>query len=116
MGKKEKNVNDKDKETLKINLLNKFFEFFINSFDKKEFSYLLKNSNDEIGMILTFNINCFLNIINYIFKDNIECDFSNVLNIIENDLINMPLDYSIKTKDLLFIYSNFFFQFIFKIE
>ena len=104
------NDTDKDKEKLKVNLLNKFFEFFINSFEKKEFSYLLKNSNDEIGMILTFNINCFLNIINYIFKDNIECDFSNVLNIIENDLINMPLDYSIKTKDLLFIYSNFFFS------
>ena len=58
-------------------------------------------------MILTFHINCILNIINYISKDKINYDFTNILNIIEEDLINTPLDYNIKTTDLLFIYSNF---------
>ena len=108
--KKNKN-NNKDKND-KVNLLNIFFGYFINSLEKKEFSFLLKNSNDEIGLILTFHINCILNIINYIYNDNVKInyDFNNILNIIENDLINMPLDYNIKTKDLLFIYSNFYFN------
>ena len=107
---KNNDKDNKDKENVKINLLNKFFGYFINSFEKKEFSLLLKNSNDEIGMILTFHINCILNIINYISKDKINYDFTNILNIIEEDLINTPLDYNIKTKDLLFIYSNFYFN------
>ena len=111
---KNNNKNDIEKESIKSKLFEKFFDFFINSFEKKEFSFLLKNSNDEIGMILTFHINCFLNIINYIFKDAFKYDFNNILNIIENDLINIPLDYSIKTKDLLFIYSNFYFNIFLK--
>ena len=110
------NINDKEKEEMRINLLNKFFEYFINSFEKKEFSFLLKNTNDEIGMILTFHINCTLNIINYIYKEKKNYDFNNILNIIENDLINIPLDYSIKTKDLLFIYSNFYFSLYLKLN
>ena len=114
MNKKDKNNHNNDnimdKEETKLKLLNIFNKFFINSFEKKEFSYLLKNSNDEIGMILTFHINCFLNIINYTNSEKNKYDFTNILNMIENDLINMPLDYSIKTKDLLFIYSNFYFS------
>ena len=110
------NINDKEKEEMRINLLNKFFEYFINSFEKKEFSFLLKNTNDEIGMILTFHINCTLNIINYIYKEKKNYDFNNILYIIENDLINIPLDYSIKTKDLLFIYSNFYFSLYLKLN
>ena len=109
--KNNKNIDEnKDKENVKLNLLNIFFSYFINSLEKKEFSFLLKDSNDEIGMILTFYINCILNIINNISKNKINYDFNNILNIIEEDLINIPLDYSIKTKDLLFIYSNFYFN------
>ena len=111
INKKEKNnENDKDKEKVKIILLNKFFKHFINILEKKELSFLLKNSNDEIGMILTFYINCLLNIINYLYNDALNYDFTKILNIIENDLINIQLDYTIKTKDLLFIYSNFYFN------
>ena len=117
--KKEKNEqnkeNDKDKENIKNELLNKFFEYFINSFENKEFSILLKDSNDEIGMILTFYINCLLNIINNIYN-NITYNFNNILKIIENDLINIPLDYSIKTKDLLFIYANLYFNLFLKLN
>ena len=109
--KNNKNIDeDNDKENVKLSLLKNFFTYFINSLEKKEFSFLLKDSNDEIGMILTFYINCLLNIINYISNNKINYDFNNTLNIIEEDLIDMPLDYSIKTKDLLFIYSNFYFN------
>ena len=115
--KKDEEINEQniEKEKIKSDLLNKFFGYFINSLEKKEFSVLLKDSNDEIGMILTFYINCFLNIINNIYN-NINYDFNNVLNIIENDLINIPLDYSIKTKDLLFIYSNLYFNLFSKLN
>ena len=108
--KSNKNIDTNKNQNEKMNLLNIFFGYFINSLEKKEFSHLLKNSNDEIGLILTFHINCLLNIINYIYNDNLKYDFNNILNIVENDLINMPLDYNIKTKDLLFIYSNFYFN------
>ena len=108
--KEDKNNNEKNKENIKKDLLNKFFSYFINSFEKKEFSFLLKNSNDEIGLILTFYINCLINIINNIYNNSINYDFNNILKIIENDLIDVPLDYSIKTKDLLFIYSNLYFN------
>ena len=108
--KSNKNIDINKNQNEKMNLLNIFFGYFINSLEKKEFSHLLKNSNDEIGLILTFHINCLLNIINYIYNDNLKYDFNNILNILENDLINMPLDYNIKTKDLLFIYSNFYFN------
>ena len=125
---KEKEKNSKNKnneksgdksediENIKKDLLNKLFSFFINSFEKKEFSFLLKNSNDEIGMILTFYINCLINIINNIYNSEIKYDFHNILNIIENDLINIPLDYSIKTKDLLFVYSNLYFNLFLKLN
>ena len=114
--KKEDKNEDKDKEKIKYELLNKFFGYYINSFEKKEFSFLLKNSNDEIGMILTFYINCLLNIINNIYSNDIQYNFSNILSIIENDLINIPIDYSIKTKDLLFIYSNLYFNLFLKMN
>ena len=104
-----------DKEKIKNDLSNTFFKYFINTFEKKEFSFLLKDSNDEIGMILTFYINSFLNIINNIYN-NINYDFNNILKIIENDLLNIPLDYSIKTKDLLFVYSNLYFNLFLKLN
>ena len=123
--KKEKNdknkKNDKneeqikEKEKIKTELLNKFFNYHIDCFAKKEFSFLLKDLNDEIGMILTFYVNCLLNIINNIYNS-INYDFNNILNIIENDLINIPLDYSIKTKDLLFIYANLYFNLFLKMN
>ena len=102
--KKGEKHDEKDKESTKKEILNIFFGYYIDSFEKKEFSFLLKNSNDEIGMILTFYLNCLLNIINNIYYNDIKYNFNNILNIIEDDLINIPLDYSIKTKDLLFVY------------
>ena len=111
--KNEEQIQEKEK--IKNNLLNKFFNYYINCFEKKEFSFLLKDLNDEIGMILTFYINCLLNIINNIYN-NINYDFNNILKIIENDLINIPLDYTIKTKDLLFIYANLYFNLFLKLS
>ena len=113
---KEKNEDkNKERDIIKNDLLNIFFNYFIISFEKKEFSILIKDSNDEIGLILNFYINCFLNIINNIYS-NLNYDFNNIFNIIENDLISMPLDYSIKTKDLLFIYSNLYFYLFLKLN
>ena len=109
------NLYDISKKGIKEDLKKKFFEIFSNCIINNEVNILLNNLNDEIGMIIAFFFNCFNNIIN---------SFSVIENqlliklkdIVYNDLIINIIPYNKKTKDMIFILSNFLFNLILKIN
>ena len=109
------NLYDISKKQLKEDLKKKFLEIFSNIVLKGETNILLNNLNDDIGMIISFFFNCFYNLINS-FSEVEKNLLIQLKDIIYNDLNLNIITYTKKTKDMIFILSNFLFNLILKIN
>ena len=109
------NLYDILKKQIKEELKQKILELFSNCIINNDISILLNNLNDEIGMIIAFFFNCFNNLINSFSKVDTQL-LIKLKEIIYNDLSINIIPYNKKTKDMIFILSNFLFNLILKIN
>ena len=109
------NLYDILKKQIKEDLKQKFLELFSNCIINNDVNILLNNLNDEIGMIIAFFFNCFNNLINsFSIIDNQL--LIKLKDIMHNYLSTNIIPYNKKTKDMIFILSNFLFNLILKIN
>ena len=103
-----KNLNNENQ----IIIFNIFFDFIEN----EDFSFLLSNFNDEIGMVLSYFLNSMNHLINQIVNNNknnyekIKEKINKIIEIIKNNIFKDFLQFYIKIKNFIFLLLNLYFN------